>query len=140
MFGRYRDCFPSEDGTHILVLTRCGGVNRDEFEIVFDTMHKHPNIIADYDDPTDETYCYFEFSVPVLYLLQTRPLADVDKKWNRNVGAKFKEEAKKLQKGDKDALARAEKIAKSMESQMKDKPNGGIIFMGDPDWKMKKNE
>lgn len=140
MFGRYRDCFPSEDGTKIRVLTRCGGGNRDDFQIVFDTMEKHPAYDSNYDDPTDETYCYFEFNVPVLYLPQTRPLADKDKKWNRTVGAKFEEEAKKLNNNDPDAMNRAQKIADSMQKQIDAQPNGGIILVGDPDWNLKKDE
>lgn len=133
MFGRYRDCFPNDIGTKIIVLTRCGGGNRSEYEIVFDTMRKHPQYLGDYDDPTDETYCYFEFQVPVLYLPQTRPISTG--KRPLTVGEKMEQEMKLLDNNDPEALARAEKIAKSMQKQIDAQPNGGVIFVGDPDWK-----
>lgn len=133
MFGRYRDCFPNDIGTKIIVLTRCGGDNRNEYEIVFDTMRKHPQYLGDYDDPTDETYCYFEFQVPVLYLPQTRPLSTG--KRPLTVGEKMEQEMKLLNNNDPGALARVEKIAKSMQKQIDAQPNGGVIFVGDPDWK-----
>lgn len=133
MFGRYRDCFPNDIGTKIIVLTRCGGDNRNEYEIVFDTMRKHPQYLGDYDDPTDETYCYFEFQVPVLYLPQTRPL--YTGKRPLTVGEKMEQEMKLLNNNDPGALARAEKIAKSMQKQIDAQPNGGVVFVGDPDWK-----
>lgn len=133
MFGRYRDCFPNDIGTKIIVLTRCGGGNRSEYEIVFDTMRKHPQYLGDYDDPTDETYCYFEFQVPVLYLPQTRPISTG--KRPLTVGEKMEQEMKLLDNNDPEALARAEKIAKSMQKQIDAQPNGSVIFVGDPDWK-----
>lgn len=133
MFGRYRDCFPNDIGTKIIVLTRCGGGNRSEYEIVFDTMRKHPQYLGDYDDPTDETYCYFEFQVPVLYLPQTRPISTG--KRPLTVSEKMEQEMKLLDNNDPEALARAEKIAKSMQKQIDAQPNGGVIFVGDPDWK-----
>lgn len=131
MFGRYRDCFTNEDGTKIIVLTRCGGNNRNDFEIVFDTMRKHDEYLGDFDDPTDETYCYFEFRVPVLYLPQTKPLSNG--KPIPTIGAKFEEERRLLDANDPDAVARATKIAESMQKQIDSKPNGGVIIMGDPD-------
>lgn len=136
MFGRYRDCFPNNDGTRIIVLTRCGGGNRKDFEIVFTEMRKHPQYLGDYDDPTDETYCYFEFEVPVLYLPQTKPLADGEPVLT--IGAKFEIEKNLLDKNDPGAMKRADKIAKSMQSQIDANPDGGIIFMGDSDWKYTK--
>lgn len=138
MFGRYRDCYPNSVGTKIIVLTRCGGSNRYEYEIVFETMRKHPQYLGDYDDKDDETYCYFEFQVPVLYLPQTKPLANGEEPLT--VGEKFQKEGNLLDKNDPDALKRAEKIAESMQKQIDAKPNGGIIFMGDPDWKYTKEE
>lgn len=138
MFGRYRDCFLNSDGRIIIVLTRCGGPNRQDFDDVFVRMRKHDRFIEDSDDPSDETYCYFTFEVPVLYLTQTRPLATG--KPFKTIGQKFDEEAKLLDKGDKGATERANKIAASMQKQIENNPNGGTIFMGDPDWKYTKKE
>ena len=58
----------------------------------------------------------------------------------KNIFTKFKEEIKRIEKGDPKAMARAEKIAESVRSQIDAKPNGGVIFMGDPDWKNNKHE
>ena len=138
MFGRYIDCFLNETGTIIVILTRCGGNNRGNYDKVFELISKHDCYISDYDDPSDETYCYFEFKVPVLYLPQTRPLANG--KPIMTVGQKFQEEEKKLKNNDPGALERSQKIIRSFESQIKNKPQGGIIFMGDPDWKLKNKE
>ena len=138
MFGRYRDCFLNSDGTRILVLTRCGGNNRLDYDEVFELIRKHKNYVCDGDDPSDETYCYFEFEVPVLFLLQTRPLATgkpID-----TIGKRFDEEADKLKKGDPGAIERANRVAASMQAQIDKQPNGGVILMGDPDWKHTKKE
>ncbi len=138
MFGRYRDCLLNEDGTRIVVLTRCGGNNRQDYDKVFELMEKHDCYLGNSDDPSDETYCYFEFKVPVLYLPQTRPLATG--KAIMTVGQRFDEEKKKLENEDPDAIKRAQGIVSSVESQIKNTPNGGIIIMGDQDWKFTRKE
>lgn len=138
MFGRYRDCFLNSDGTIIIVLTRCGGNNRTDYDNVFVRMREHERYMGDADDPSDETYCYFEFEVPVLFRPQTRPLATG--KPFQTIGQKFQEEAKLLKKGDPGAVKRANMIAQSIGQQIEDKPHGGVIFMGDPDWKFTKKE
>lgn len=62
--GRFRDIYLNEDGTKILLLTRNGGGNREAYEGIFDSFQSHPNYITDYDDDSDCTYAYIEFSVP----------------------------------------------------------------------------
>lgn len=61
--GRFRDCYLSDANT-IVVYTRNGGGNREEYQSVIDKLKKHPNYIKDYDDDFDCTYCYIEFNVP----------------------------------------------------------------------------
>lgn len=66
-FGRYRDIYLNADGTKMIVYTRLGGMNRKEYRQVITNMRRHPNYIRDYDDNFDNTYAYFEFSVPEEY-------------------------------------------------------------------------
>ena len=61
-FGRFRNVF-MEDG-YIVVHTRCGGGNREDYEDVFDEMSKHPWYSHDADDDFDCTYANIYFKVP----------------------------------------------------------------------------
>lgn len=65
--GRYRDCYLSKDGQRIIVYTRNGGGNREEYGYVFENLSTHPNYITDYDDNFDCTYASIEFSIPEQY-------------------------------------------------------------------------
>ena len=60
---RYRDCY--FDGTHIVVHTRTGGGNRDEYETENDALTYHPWYSHDRDDDFDCTYADFFFTPPV---------------------------------------------------------------------------
>ncbi|MDP1711963.1 MAG: hypothetical protein Q8K86_05850 [Candidatus Nanopelagicaceae bacterium] len=62
--GRFRDCYVSEDGKRIVVFTRNGGGNREDYENVISQLQKHPAYVKDYDDDFDCTYASFEFNVP----------------------------------------------------------------------------
>jgi hypothetical protein len=66
-FGRFRDCYLSPEWDKIIVYTRCGGGNREDYQEVFDEMEGHPNYLSNYDDDFDCTYAYFEFSIPDEY-------------------------------------------------------------------------
>lgn len=96
--GRFRDIYVSEDGERIILYTRNGGGNRkcdswwdykdDPCEecpvfsrevcpVLANTeLVKHPHYIRDYDDDFDETYAYFEFSVPEPYKDAMKLLAE----------------------------------------------------------------
>jgi hypothetical protein len=63
--GRFRDCYIS--GDKIVLYTRNGGGNREDYQHVFDSLSKHPNYITDYDDDFDCTYASIEFSFPDEY-------------------------------------------------------------------------
>lgn len=65
--GRFRDCYLSKDGKAIIIYTRNGGGNREDYAYVFDNLSKHPNYIKDYDDDFDNTYASIEFSIPDEY-------------------------------------------------------------------------
>ena len=61
-FGRFRSVF-LEDG-FIVVHTRNGGGNREDYEDVFDEMSEHPWYSHDADDDFDCTYANIYFKVP----------------------------------------------------------------------------
>lgn len=61
-FGRFRDVF-LEDG-FIVVHTRNGGGNREDYEGVFEEMSTHPWYSHDADDDFDCTYANIYFKIP----------------------------------------------------------------------------
>ena len=61
-FGRFRDVY-MEDG-FIVVHTRNGGGNREDYEDVFEEMSTHPWYSHDADDDFDCTYANIYFKVP----------------------------------------------------------------------------
>lgn len=62
--GRFRDIYYDKKEGKIILYTRNGGGNREDYWYVFDLLRKHPNYISDYDDDFDCTYAYIAFSVP----------------------------------------------------------------------------
>ncbi len=61
-FGRFRDVYFDEG--YIVVHTRNGGGNREDFQSVFDEMKKHPMYERNEDCEDDNTYADFYFKVP----------------------------------------------------------------------------
>lgn len=61
---RYRDISLNEDGSEIVVRTRTGGGNREDYEVKNDQLCAHQLYIRDEDDDFDCTYAYFHFRVP----------------------------------------------------------------------------
>ena len=61
-FGRFRNVY-LEDG-YIVVHTRCGGGNREDYEDVFAEMEDHPWYSHDQDEDFDCTYADIYFRVP----------------------------------------------------------------------------
>lgn len=74
--GRFRDCYPNEDGTQIHVFTRNGGGNRDEYQDVIDELAKHPCYLTDFDDEYDCTYATITFKVPEAAMEIVAKIAD----------------------------------------------------------------
>jgi hypothetical protein len=62
--GRFRDVHLTEDGKRIVVFTRNGGGNREEYQDVIAQLQAHPLYVRDWDDDFDCTYASFEFKVP----------------------------------------------------------------------------
>lgn len=59
---RYRDCY--FDGEYIVVHTRTGGGNREDYELENAAMTEHPWYVDDADDDFDCTYADFRFRPP----------------------------------------------------------------------------
>ena len=62
---RYRDCYI--DGDHIVVHTRTGGGNREEYAEANAALAHHPGHLFDVDDDFDGTYADFHFRFPPEY-------------------------------------------------------------------------
>lgn len=100
-FGRFRDAYLNEEGTNIIVYTRCGGGNREDYEDVFSKMEKHPEYVTDYDDDFDCTYAYFVFNVPEKFKKQAKLMSDKNKP--KSVHEKFQEAIDDMDKKGKDS-------------------------------------
>lgn len=61
---RYRDCYLSNDKTEIIVLTRTGGGNRQDYEEENEKMTMHPWYTHDEDADFDRTFAEFHFEIP----------------------------------------------------------------------------
>ncbi len=61
-FGRYRDVY-LKDG-YIVVHTRNGGGNREDYEFVFDNVAEHPWYSHNEDCDFDQTYADIYFKIP----------------------------------------------------------------------------
>lgn len=92
-FGRYRDTYVTED--HIVVLTRCGGGNREDYEWVFASAAQNPYYAYDEDSDFDCTYAEIYFRHPPEFapLLKEMAAGTVtpDEKWKtllENLNAK----------------------------------------------------
>jgi len=66
--GRYTDTFCGKDedsGKVVIILrTRIGGGNREDYQGCFDALKTHPNYLRDQDCDWDCTYADIYFSVP----------------------------------------------------------------------------
>ncbi len=124
--GRFRDCYLSDN--KIVVFTRNGGGNREDYSEVIESLRAHKHYLTDYDDDFDCTYASFEFNVPdefnsVISKLQiedSRPPMD-----------KFKQMLDDLQSGKetaetKHALEVGKQIFSQIENAIKDMANGDI--------------
>ena len=67
-FPRYRDTSLWNNNTEIRVLTRAGGLNREEYQSDIDKLKSNEYYLRDEDDSFDSTYAYIFFKVPDQYL------------------------------------------------------------------------
>lgn len=68
-YPRFRDCFigheeyPQYDD-HIMLYTRTGGGNRDDYQAENDEITEMPGYVTDFDDEFDSTFAWWVFEVP----------------------------------------------------------------------------
>jgi len=115
--GRFRDIYLNAEGTKIILLTRNGGNNREDY--FPKNILGHPNYLRDFDDNFDNTYCYIEFSVPGRFQAALKKLAPG--KEPEKLHEKFERVAKNLEESKitpetEKAKEIMEKILKKMES------------------------
>lgn len=127
-FGRYRDIHLNADGSVIIVYTRLGGQNRKDYKQFITNLRRHPNYLKDYDDDYDDTYAYFEFSVPEKYKGMCKSMSTG--KDPETVSEKFKEQIKMMEVPGSVENEKAKEIAKMLEEAMNDDSNGGIHIIG----------
>lgn len=124
-FGRYRDIYPSADGTEIIVYTRCGGMNRHEWRELYKTLEKHPYYVRDYDDDWDSTYSYIVFKTPQIGVITCKALAGGHEP--ETIKAKFDKEMAEMTIPGTEAYKRAQDLAKEIQSAIDENPDGGFI-------------
>jgi len=61
---RFRDAWFTHDGKLIVILTRTGGGNREEYADDNAALRKRPGFIHDVDDAFDSTFAHFLFEMP----------------------------------------------------------------------------
>lgn len=127
-FGRFRDAYLNADGTEIIVFTRCGGGNREDYEWVFDDMESHPMYIRDEDDDYDSTYCSFYFKVPEDKLELTKSWATGEKP--KTLEEKSEEFFEKLKNGtlEKEKQEQIDDLAKKVSDAVNDDNNDDVII------------
>jgi hypothetical protein len=125
-FGRFRDAYFNEE-RNIVIYTRCGGGNRDDYQQVFDEMSTHPYFIRDFDEDFDSTYASFEFKVPDQFKEQVDKL--FDKSDNKAPADKWKDlfEAMDKKKMDDPIVQHAMEVGKKIFSEIEKTPNGGTV-------------
>lgn len=74
---RFRDAWFSDDGKHIIVLTRTGGNNRTEWEEANRDMRALPGYVSDKDDTSDSTFAHWTYTVPEIYQDSTAKIARI---------------------------------------------------------------
>ena len=97
--GRFRDIyFENEEGSEpkVILYTRNGGGNREDYEDVFEALERHPLYLTDYDDDYDSTYAYIEFKAPqsVVDFFE-----DIKGEKFERVGERFQREISEMENG-----------------------------------------
>jgi len=122
-FGRFRDCFPNQEGTRIIVHTRCGGGNREYYQWLFEEMSKHPNYISNADEDFDCTYCDFVFSVPEKFKNTVKAISEItDKTSPPEKWTKLMDDLKNKEQTPE--VARAMEVGKQLFDALNVKENG----------------
>jgi hypothetical protein len=143
--GRFRNCYLVRGDRHerdpsfgsplppeelakkelrILVYTRNGGGNREDYQGVTDALQGHPSYITDYDDDFDCTYASYEFRVPEKFKLTADELASLGAEDNVSPRERFINLIEKLDAGREDdpevqkATAIGKQIIEALDKQL----------------------
>lgn len=103
--GRFRDCYLSESISNskdllIVIYTRNGGGNRDDYETVTEKLQAHPSYVSDADDDFDCTYASYFFNVPEKFKAEAQELALMGAKSDISPQDRFLNLIKKMQARD----------------------------------------
>lgn len=126
-FGRFRDIYLNKDGSKIIVLTRCGGGNRECYENMFEEMSKHENYIKDYDDDFDCTYAYIEFSIPEKFKDMCKSLATGENP--KTVHEKFETHMNNANDPNSEEAKKDEEVARKIMEALSNPSSDGINFI-----------
>lgn len=151
--GRFRDCYLArgdrfereaaendeakakeleKKDLRIVVYTRNGGGNRDDYESVTDTLQALPDYLTDYDDDFDCTYASYEFKVPEKFKATADELVGLGAVSEVSPQERFKTLIANLQSGNdsdpavKRALEVGKEIVGRLEESMKDGASGKV--------------
>lgn len=116
--GRFRDCFlqkTDEGDTRIVIFTRNGGGNREDYADTTATLQAHPEYVTDYDDDYDSTYASYVFKVPEKFIETVKAFSERQDQ-NVDPGSRFKDLLDKMQAGKNDdpAVKRALEVGKEI--------------------------
>ena len=105
--GRYRDIFVTEDKQKIILFTRLGSTAQEEYAENIKFLRNHKNYLRDYPDDFDDTYVYYEFSIPeerklICESMGGQKILSVTEKVDREIEL--------LESGDEKAMERAKKV------------------------------
>lgn len=93
---RFRDCYPTKNGKAVIVYTRTGGPNREEYEAELENLYNKDNFINDYDDEFDCTYMSLEFTPQEKYKAMLESIATENPQASLTGVEKFQEVLKML--------------------------------------------
>lgn len=126
MFPRYRDVFLCDEGVNVIVYTRIGGPNREDYKQEIIDIRKHKQFINDYDDDFDNTYAYFKFKVLPEYLDTSKSIFNGEP---LNINELFEKHIENAQDPNSEEYKKDLEIAKQLMDAINNQPNGGIIYM-----------
>jgi hypothetical protein len=84
---RFRDVWLSTDLASVVVLTRTGGGNREDYEVENAAMAAHPGYLGDADDDFDSTFAKFRYTMPpeklaeIQQAIETADISDEVREW-----------------------------------------------------------
>lgn len=116
---RFRDCFLNQEGTEIIIHTRTGGGNREDYHEGNAALARVAGYKGDWDDDFDSTYADFHFEVPEACRAQVTLLKDIGAV--TNPAERWQEMLDGLRNGDtsKPEVARAIAVGEQIMGQLK---------------------